>query len=79
MYLPVFWMADPSSERQSGLLVPRIGVSGRRGFSYEQPYLLVFSPSAGLNRTAAGRRALRQSVEVLRRMARGLDLGLEAP
>lgn len=29
--------------------------------------------------TAAGRRALRQSVEVLQRMARGLDLGLEAP
>jgi DNA-binding PadR family transcriptional regulator len=27
--------------------------------------------------TAAGRRSLRQSVEVLQRMARGLDLGLE--
>jgi DNA-binding PadR family transcriptional regulator len=27
--------------------------------------------------TAAGRRSLRQSVEVLRRMTRGLDLGLE--
>ena len=27
--------------------------------------------------TAAGRRSLRQSVDVLRRMARGLDLGLE--
>ena len=29
--------------------------------------------------TVAGRRALRQSVEVLRRMSRGLDLGLESP
>jgi len=29
--------------------------------------------------TAAGRRSLRQSVEVLRRMARGLDLGVETP
>src|SRR5438270_6121984 len=28
--------------------------------------------------TAAGRRSLRQSIDVLRRMARGLDLGLEA-
>jgi PadR family transcriptional regulator PadR len=28
--------------------------------------------------TAAGRRSVRQSVEVLRRMARGLDLGLES-
>ena len=27
--------------------------------------------------TAPGRRALRQSIDVLRRMARGLDLGLE--
>jgi len=29
--------------------------------------------------SAAGRRSVRDSVEVLRRMARGLDLGLEAP
>jgi len=28
--------------------------------------------------TTAGRRSLRQSVDVLRRMARGLDLGLES-
>ena len=47
-YFPVFWHADPSAERQSGLLAPRIGASGRRGFSYEQPYLLVLSPSADL-------------------------------
>jgi LPS-assembly protein len=48
LYFPVFWHADPSAERQSGLLTPKIGASGRRGFSYEQPYLWVISPSADL-------------------------------
>jgi LPS-assembly protein len=48
IYLPVFWHADPSADRQSGLLSPRIGVSNRRGFSYEQPYLLVINPSSDL-------------------------------
>jgi LPS-assembly protein len=48
LYFPVFWHADPSAERQSGLLAPRVGISSRRGFSYEQPYLLVISPSADL-------------------------------
>ena len=41
MYLPVFWHADPKAERQSGLLEPTASLSDRRGFSYEQPYLLV--------------------------------------
>ena len=48
LYLPFFWHADPSAERQSGLLAPRIGVNSRRGFSYDQPYLWVISPSADL-------------------------------
>ncbi len=48
LYLPVFWHVDPSTKRGSGLLAPRIGVSRRRGISYEQPYLLVLSPSADL-------------------------------
>jgi LPS-assembly protein len=48
IYLPLFWHADPSAERSSGLLAPRIGVSSRRGFSWDQPYLLVLSPSADL-------------------------------
>lgn len=48
MYFPVFWHADPSAERSSGLLAPKIGASSRRGFSYEQPYLWVISPSADL-------------------------------
>jgi len=47
-YFPVFWHADPTAERASGLLQPRIGVNSRRGFSYDQPYLWVISPSADL-------------------------------
>jgi LPS-assembly protein len=48
IYLPVFWHADPSAERASGLLSPRIGASNRRGFSYEQPYLQVLGPYSDL-------------------------------
>jgi LPS-assembly protein len=48
LYLPIFWHADPEAERASGLLVPKISASNRRGFSYEQPYLLVISPSSDL-------------------------------
>ena len=47
-YFPVFWHADPSADRASGLLAPRVGVNSRRGFSYDQPYLWVISPSADL-------------------------------
>lgn len=43
-YTPVFWHADPTAERKSGLLTPRIALSRRRGLSYEQPYLQVISP-----------------------------------
>lgn len=48
LYLPVFWHADPSADRASGLLDPRFEFSSRRGFSYEQPYLFVLSPYADL-------------------------------
>jgi len=48
VFLPVFWHADPTSERQSGLLPPKLGLSDRRGLSYEQPYLLLLGPSADL-------------------------------
>jgi LPS-assembly protein len=44
-YLPIFWHADPESERASGFLVPKASASNRRGFSYEQPYYWVISPS----------------------------------
>ena len=47
-YLPVFWHADPQSERTSGFLVPKGSVSDRRGLSYEQPYYWAISPSADL-------------------------------
>ncbi len=45
---PVFWHADPEAVRSSGLLAPKISIDGRRGFSYEQPYLWVISPSQDL-------------------------------
>jgi LPS-assembly protein len=46
IYLPVFWHAAPQAERASGLLQPKVSLSDRRGFSYEQPYLIVTSPSS---------------------------------
>ena len=48
MYLPVFWHPDPQTPRSSGFLVPKIGVSKKRGFVYQQPYLFVISPSQDL-------------------------------
>lgn len=48
MYLPVFWHADPSADRKSGLLQPKITLSERRGLSYEQPYAWIISPSEDL-------------------------------
>lgn len=45
LYLPVFAHPDPTVERASGLLIPDVGFDSERGFSWEQPYLLVISPS----------------------------------
>jgi len=47
-YSPVFWHADPSAGRASGLLAPKILLSDRRGLSYEQPYAWIISPSQDL-------------------------------
>ncbi|RYF91867.1 MAG: LPS-assembly protein LptD, partial [Caulobacteraceae bacterium] len=47
-YAPVFWHADPSADRMSGLLPPTIVASERRGLSYEQPYLWVINPYSDL-------------------------------
>ncbi|MDP1632023.1 MAG: LPS assembly protein LptD [Caulobacter sp.] len=47
-YAPVFWHPDPSAERASGLLPPKILGSERRGLSYEQPYAWIISPSEDL-------------------------------
>ncbi len=45
IYLPAFWTADPSAVRKSGFLLPVVTISGKRGFSYEQPYYQVITPS----------------------------------
>lgn len=47
-YAPVFWHPDPSADRKSGLLPPKIVGSERRGLSYEQPYAWIISPSEDL-------------------------------
>jgi DNA-binding PadR family transcriptional regulator len=53
---------------EKGLVVARVGEpTAERGGRRKRYYVL----------SAAGRRSLRQSVDVLQRMARGLDLGLE--
>lgn len=49
--LPIFSAPDPSATRRSGMLPPYLTVSGRRGFSYQQPYYIVLSPSADLTLT----------------------------
>src|SRR6185437_14277297 len=46
-YTPIFWHTDPTAKRGSGFLAPLIAID-RRGFSYQQPYLWVISPSADL-------------------------------
>ncbi|MFN3585044.1 LPS-assembly protein LptD [Phenylobacterium sp.] len=48
LYLPLFWHADPQAGRSSGFLPPKASASDRRGFSYEQPYYLVTSPSSDI-------------------------------
>ena len=48
LYAPLFWHADPTAERKSGFLPPKISASDRRGMSYEQPYLIVLSPYSDL-------------------------------
>ena len=45
VYLPAFWTADPQAPRKSGFLEPVISASGKRGFSYQQPYYQVISSS----------------------------------
>jgi LPS-assembly protein len=47
-YVPFFATPDPTAERASGFLPPGIGISDRRGFTYEQPYLYVISPSSDI-------------------------------
>jgi LPS-assembly protein len=48
LYTPFFSHPDPDSPRASGLLIPQIAITGKRGFSYQQPILWVVSPSQDL-------------------------------
>ena len=48
LWAPVFWHADPTAERRSGFLTPRIGYDKRRGGSIQQPYYWALSPSSDL-------------------------------
>jgi LPS-assembly protein len=43
-YSPVFAHADPSTPRRSGFLIPKIDLSNRTGFNYQQPYYWAISP-----------------------------------
>jgi LPS-assembly protein len=45
-YAPYFAHPDPQAVRASGFLTPEFNISDRRGFTYEQPYVYVISPSA---------------------------------
>jgi len=47
LYLP--YLAFPATtERQTGLLLPRLGYSNRRGFQYEQPFFWAIDKSSDL-------------------------------
>jgi LPS-assembly protein len=46
LYTPVMVTTDPAAPRRSGFLFPEISISSLRGFSWEQPYLDVISPSS---------------------------------
>ena len=47
-YAPVFLHPDPESTRASGLLMPQVEVSNKRGLSYQQAYYWAISPSQEL-------------------------------
>ena len=48
LYLPVLITPDPTAERRSGLLAPRISYNKRLGLSYDQPYYFALSDSNDL-------------------------------
>lgn len=45
-YSPFLTEPDPSVKRQSGLLIPSLGVTSHLGFFYAQPYYITLGPSA---------------------------------
>ncbi len=50
-YTPYMTEPDPSVKRQTGLLIPGAGVSGRLGFFAEIPYFIVIGPSSDVTLT----------------------------
>lgn len=48
MYVPVLVAPAPELKRKSGLLTPQVATGSIRGFSWEQPYLQIISPSQDL-------------------------------
>jgi LPS-assembly protein len=50
-YFPALKIAEPVVEKKSGFLLPYPTISSKRGFSYEQPYYQVISPSIDLTVT----------------------------
>ncbi|HEV2363503.1 MAG TPA: LPS assembly protein LptD [Caulobacteraceae bacterium] len=51
LYVPVFWTADPTADRKSGLLLPVVTYSDKRGLSWDQPYYQVITPSSDITIT----------------------------
>jgi LPS-assembly protein len=50
-YFPFLTEPDPSVKRQTGFLIPSIGVSSRLGFFYAQPYFVTLGKSADITLT----------------------------
>lgn len=48
LYVPWFAHPDPSTERRSGLLAPKVGSTSRIGVFYQQPYYWAISDSQDL-------------------------------
>lgn len=50
-YVPYFWAPDPTVQRKSGFLFPRVGFSNRVGFQVGTPYYFALSPHYDLTVT----------------------------
>ncbi len=50
-YSPFLTEPDPSVKRQTGLLIPSLGVSSRLGFFFAQPYYITLGPTADVTLT----------------------------
>lgn len=50
-YSPFLTEPDPSVKRQTGLLIPSLGVTSRLGFFFAQPYYITLGPTADVTLT----------------------------